>query len=183
MTRITVVKKSRKEVRCGKCGTDLLKGSTYRHWAFRYGGKRVRCMEVACNPRPSDLTGNDKLQRVYGAREEIEDALQVFRDKMNVEELTSAIESALDAVDEVKDEYQEAADNIRSSFSESETADQCEEKANNLEEAADDIRTAIEDLLPFEKEKEDDEDLIEDDWVNNVVDSIEPHLDNLEPER
>jgi len=65
MARVHHVKRSRKDQgKCGKCGDALAKGSAYRHFApgFR-GRKRVRCMKGGCSPRPSDLTGSDKLQR------------------------------------------------------------------------------------------------------------------------
>ena len=73
--------------------------------------------------------------------------------------------------------------NIRDSFSESDTADQCEDKANNLEEAKDTIESAAEDLETFDEAKDNDDDLTEADWVDQVVENIEQHLDDLEPER
>lgn len=46
---VHTVKKCRKSPGdCGRCGRTIKKGEPYIHWKFRYGGKRVRCLECPC---------------------------------------------------------------------------------------------------------------------------------------
>lgn len=157
MPRVTTVKKARKaQGSCGRCGDALPKGSAYRWWKFRYGGKRKRCMKPSCAPRGSDLTSSDKLSRVYAAQENLEDAIAEW-DRESVHDLQAAAEAAAEEIREVAQEYQDSADSIRESFSESPTADECEERAQELEDWADEIESAASDMEEFEGTKDCDE--------------------------
>jgi len=75
MARVKVVKKARKDQgKCGRCGEEIKAGMPYRHWSFRYGGTRKRCMKAECFPKMSDLTNNEKLATFYAAVESLESA-------------------------------------------------------------------------------------------------------------
>ena len=85
MARVHVVKKSRKAQgkcgKCGKCGKRIKKGSPYRWTKNRRGPRKVRCSELECGFRASDLTGSDKLSRVYSARESAEDPTEEWAEQ------------------------------------------------------------------------------------------------------
>lgn len=163
MARVNHVKKARKSPgTCGKCDKRIAKGVPYIFWAFRYGGKRIRCS--ACpGPRPSDLTSNDKLSRCYAAGESISDAIDQFRSDREVDSLKSTMEDAANEVREVGEEYRESAQNIEDGFGhETEMSQQSQEKGDNLDSKADEIESAAGELEEFEdadddpKEKSDD---------------------------
>jgi DNA repair exonuclease SbcCD ATPase subunit len=187
MPRINSVKKARKEGnRCGRCGDAIEKGMPYRWIKFRYGGRHVRCEKISCGFRSSELTSSDKLSRVYGAQEQVEDLCSGW-DKESLEDLKSELEEPIQEIRDVGQEYQESADNIREHFSESEKADECEEKAQELEQWADELETAKDgvDDWPEDDEDEDDEESeskeekknadgqTRDEWAAAVVEEIE----------
>lgn len=158
MPRVNTVEKSRKEQSCGSCGETIPVGAGYRWIKPRYGGKRTRCLKPACRFRSSDLVSSDKLQRVYGAQETIEDFIASW-DGLDLDDVKNALDEAATEIDDVASEYRESADNIRSSFSESTTADDCEEKADGLESWAQELRDAVDSIddRPFPADEEEDE--------------------------
>ena len=80
MPRLNVVNKCRKSPgSCGKCGDKIDKGQPYKWWKFRYGGKRVRCAKPECAPKSSDLTQSEFYGTLYGIQEELEAAIEEFR--------------------------------------------------------------------------------------------------------
>jgi len=143
--RINKVKKAQKpQGNCGGCGKPIKKGDGYRWIKFRYGGRRVRCMDTKCVFKDSDLT-QSKMSEVYSARETLEAAVNDW-DGEDAEDLRSALSDAADSVRSVADEYQNSADSIKDRFSESQTADDCEEKANALNEWADELESAADEF-------------------------------------
>lgn len=173
MPRVETVQKARKSPgKCGKCGEEIPAGAPYRHWKFRFGGKHIRCMKSACGPRSSDLTGSDKLSRVYAAGESIEDALAAFDQDDDADSLRQAMEEAAEQVREVAEEYRESASNMESAFSGgSPQIDELNEKADNLESKADDIESAAGDLVGFEDWCR-DEDVVDPDDDDAVAESL-----------
>lgn len=153
MPQVNYVQKSRKDQgTCGSCQTPLTKGSAYRWWKFRYGGKYVRCLSDKCAPRSSDLTSSDKLSRVYAAQENACDVLSEW-DGKEVDDLTSIVETMVSELEEVSQEYQASADAIRENFEESPTADECEEKSGEIDDWISDIEGV--DLDEFEYDEDD----------------------------
>lgn len=157
MARTHVVEHCRKSPgNCGKCGVTIKKGEAYYWWAFRYGGKHIRCR--LHSPRQSDLTSSDKLSRAYAASEGVEDAVSALRQAVvpvtvgltsddpgtdpvpgvealyqAVEDLKGSLEEQASEAEDIASEYNESADNIEQTFSSSSTADECREKAETLE--------------------------------------------------
>lgn len=152
MARVSKVERCRKSPgKCGKCGKAIPKGAAYLHWAFRYGGKRIRC--VACpRPRPSETTANDKLSQLYTACESVEDAISAFGKSQDVEELRGAVENAAGDVSEVAEAYREAASNIEQYFQSSEQAEQFNQNAEGLDSKADEMETAASELVEFDED-------------------------------
>lgn len=147
MARITRVKKCRKAQKpCGKCGDALPKGSAYIHWSpgFR-GRKRARCAKTECHPRPSEMTANDRLSRLYAAQENIEDALSGW-DREDKESIEEALNEAAGEAREVGEEYTESAETINETAEGSPIAEECTEKAESCESWADALESAAGDL-------------------------------------
>ena len=162
MARVQTVEKSLKSPgACGKCNTIIAKGQPYRWFKFRYGGggKRVRCTAAACAPRPSELTGSDKLSRVYAVGESVSDALEAFRESYDLDDLKSALTDGAEQLREVAGEYRESAENMESGMNGNRMpmCDELEEKADHLEGVADELDSA-EANLP---ERDEDEDSVE----------------------
>lgn len=158
MPRVNTVKKARKSPgACGKCQKKIAKGAGYRWWKFRYGGKHRRCL--ACPPpRASELTSSDKLSRVYGAGESIEDAIGAFRKDHEIEALKTACEEAASELREVAEEYRESAQNIEDGLNvRTQQCDELEEKADNIESKADEIEQAAGDLEEFDEDAAEEE--------------------------
>lgn len=174
--KINQVKKARKDQgACGKCGVEIRKGDAYKWIKFRYGGRRLRCMNRGCMFRPSDLTSSDKLSRVYGAQEALEDALKGW-DRKTLDHLSGAVEGCADDLREVASEYEESADSIRDSFPDSSTADECEEKAQGLEVWADEIEGAFEEIDSFTWDDVEDGQYYSEareEWADVVVEEME----------
>jgi hypothetical protein len=125
--RVHHVKKARKDNPVAKVG------ESYYWWKnFRSPKKFSKTF-----PKRSQLTGSDKLSRLYGAAEDVSEI-----DSWETQAAIDTIKSAAEEVRQVGEEYQESADNIRDTFSESETADECEEKAYDCESVADSMEKA-----------------------------------------
>jgi len=153
--RVNKVEKARKAPgSCAKCGKKIQAGAPYRWWKFRYGGKRLRCMECP-SPRPSELTNSDKLSRCYEAGESISDAIEAFRKDYEIENLRGAMEEAAGQIREVAEEYRESAANVESGMNGNRMpiCDELEEKADNLESKADEIESAAGDLEEFDEDQ------------------------------
>lgn len=111
MARVTTVNKSMKDQACGRCGTELPKGSAYR-WAkpgFRSHTRMIRCTDLACAFRQSELT-TSKLAGVYAAQEDANDRLDGW-DGAGLGELQSLLDDAAAAAGEVAEEYRDASQN------------------------------------------------------------------------
>jgi len=180
MPRVHWISKCRKSPgACGKCGKKIQRGEPYKWWKFRYAGKRVYCR--ACKPRPSDLTANDKLSRIYAAGESVEDALTEFGKDYDLESLRAALEEAAGEVRQVGEEYQESAENVGEYFPDSDQVSELEERAENLESRADDLESATSDLEEFEKPKEEDQvEQAKTDWAAEIVSTVEEYADMSE---
>lgn len=70
MPKVTKVAKSRKVFKCSKCGIKIKKGSPYRWWKFNFGPRYNRCMQPACDPKPSDLTRSEYLGQIGNLQKE-----------------------------------------------------------------------------------------------------------------
>lgn len=155
MPRVMTVEKARKSPgTCGKCGKKIPEGASYRHWKFRYGGKRIRCATCP-RPRASELTNSDKLSRCYAAGESIEDAIDQFRKDGEIEDLRSALEGAAEEIREVAEEYRDSSSNVESGMNGNRMpiCDELEEKADNLDSKADEIEQAAGDVEEFDEDQ------------------------------
>jgi len=182
MPRINRVKKARQaQGKCIKCGDKINKGDAYSWIKSRFGPKRRVCSKPGCHFRDSDLTGSEKLGRVYDTRDDASEAVGAWSGE-DASDLRSALEEAAEAIREVAGEYQESADAIMEHFPNGNaTSEECEEKAGELEGYADEIEGA--DLEDFDPEAEGSDETDEDKetrreaWVEQCRDEAQAAVD------
>lgn len=169
MARVTTVKAARKpQGRCGRCGKEIEKGDGYRHASPGFRSRKlVRCLEDACRFRPSDLT-TSKMSQVYAAVEGVEDSLAEFgpfedHDAVK-DEAQALVDGMKDEIEAVRDEYQEALD-------------QWEYGNEQIQEKVDEVEGWVDVCEGWDcPEVEDEEDMDLEEYVAQVVESIEELL-------
>lgn len=177
MARVTTVEKARKAPgSCGRCGTTIKVGQAYKHWSFRYGGKRIRCTAPACAPRSSDLTNNEKLSTLYAYGENFEDAISEW-DQENADDLRAICDEYADGVQEVVDMYNESADAIEEGFGhETFASEEQREGADELDSFKGEIENARDEIDEFDEDaarEEAEEELLSDQEGQGEVDEDE----------
>jgi hypothetical protein len=122
--------------KCGKCGTEIKVGDPYRWFqvGFRSHYKQVRCVEISCSPKTSELESS-KLSSVYAA---IEDAEATIAEADEPDEIESAVQDVANTVREVADEYREASVNPNTGAVFNTEA---EERADTLDSSADELES------------------------------------------
>lgn len=146
--RINRVKHAAKPGVCEVCPDAIEVGQPYNWIKSRYGPKRSR--HAACRGfRPSDLTSNDKLSRLYAIQERIEDEASAWGllESADLDDLVTALDDAVSEAREVADEYRETAENLEQGFGHS--TSQSEEIASNGDEIdgwADELETLSSEL-------------------------------------
>ena len=138
---------------CSRCGTKIKKGQRYKWAKGRYTVRRVWCSH--CQPRASELTGSDKLSRLYAARESIED---VITGECTKENLIEALSDAASEAREVGQEYQESHDAMPDNFQMSATGEELQEKADQCEQWADALESAVQGVDALDWDETDDAD-------------------------
>lgn len=158
MPRVTTVAKARKSPgECGKCGSKIKKGHGYRWWKFRYGGRRVRCMESACSPKPSDLTQSEFYGNLYGIQEDVDAAIEAFRAGGGASELAGALNDAAERLRELGQECQDKFDNMPDGLQQGDTGQLLEQRVEGCEEKADELDSAASEAESITDESTDDE--------------------------
>jgi hypothetical protein len=148
MPRVNTQKKSTrgKDIRCGRCGAEIVPGEDYFKWSFRYGGTRTNCYRH--RPRPSELT-QSKLSEVYAAVESAEDALK--GEGLTVSDIQEAVGEVAEVVEEVAGEYEEAAEPFNYQGEHQERADELRDWGSELEgfypDESDDVQEVRDEAL------------------------------------
>lgn len=136
--KITEVKKAtRTQGICRRCKKQIKKGMPYK-WVAPYRlPKRIWCAD--CQPLRSELTGSERLSRVYAASEAIDDAT-------TMDTLQQALRDAVDTANEVRDEYNDSHGEMPDSLQNSERGEEMLERASSLESWADILQVAVDDV-------------------------------------
>lgn len=142
--RINKVEKARKFAgTCKRCGARIEAGQPYKWIKGRYSPKRVYC--GLHSPRPSEMTGSDKLSRLYEIQETIQDS--AAEDLAGIDGLADVLDQAAADARDVGQEYRDSAANMESAFpSGNPTIDECNEKARAAEDWADELESAANDV-------------------------------------
>lgn len=166
MARVHFVKAARKD------NPAVKKGEPYYWWRLYHGPKQYS----KTRPRMSQLTGSDKLSRLYAAREMVEDRI----DKLNggepvntaefIEALVDDLESAANEAREVGEEYEDSASNMEDYFPDSEKVEECREKSEACESWADMLDATVEEIRESAEEME----------IEDVVSLVEEAIGGLD---
>lgn len=162
--KVTTVKSARKAIgKCGKCGCELPKGSAYRWWKFRYGGKRIRCTKPGCAPKGSELVNSPYISGCMAAQESMEEALG---SATCVADVQSALESAAEEITNMGEEARASFDNMPENLQMGGTGEMLEGRADACESLASELESAAGELEEDDARDLDPED--EDDWVTAI---------------
>lgn len=188
--------------KCETCQAEILPGTPYHHWSFRYGGKHVTC--GAHIPRPSQLT-QSKLRGAIAAVERAYDevckwgilsegqasfaiktdaGVEIAPQFPSEEDLLSILDDCRGEIEEVAQEYRDASD-AAPNF-----AEQNDERADMLESAASALEVEFESFGNWEESNYSDgkaptmEDLESriNDWIEEQRGIAEDALNNAEIE-
>lgn len=123
---------------CARCGTEILKGDSYKWFKFRWGSKIIFC--EAHYPRLSEMTTSDKLARLYAAQEEIEGAMS------DRESIITALEDAISTAEEVGSEYESSLENMPEGLQQSATGEAIQEKIDACSAWATELETCKDEI-------------------------------------
>ena len=110
--------------------------SSYYWWKFRFGGKRYS----KTRPRASQLTQSEFYGAIYGAQEDLADAIPC-----TVEDYKDAVQAYADAVEEQGQLCQEKLDNMPESLQYAPTGELLQERIDACESAYDEITSFMDD--------------------------------------
>jgi hypothetical protein len=146
MAKIQYIKSARASKaprKCLRCGNEIQVGESYKKVDLKTGPyssiTRNWCKDHS--PRASELTTNDRMSRLLGAQETLEDSLAAFQQgQLDLDALKSDFEMQADEAESVADEYEESIDNMPESLQYSAQADEMREKADAIREWAEELR-------------------------------------------
>jgi len=148
---------------CVRCGAVIQIGESYKWFRFRWGSKVVFC--GVHSPRLSEMTTSDKLARLYGARESVEDAIS---DADSIETLSSALEEAISTAEEVGSEYESSLENMPDGLQQSATGEAIQEKIDACSAWATELESCKAEL---ESEEEISPEMLE--QIQSALDALE----------
>ena len=130
MGKVSIIKKSRKEFKCNKCGKVIPAGSKYYKGEINFGPTIVRCEE--CKLESWEVTTSD-YQLSVG------EIVYRWRDNYNLEEGVN--EDIASALEEIRDDLQDRLDNMPEGLQEGDVGQLIQERIDALESAIDDLNS------------------------------------------
>lgn len=128
MGKVSVIKKSRKEYKCSKCGKVIPTGSTYYKGEINFGPTIVRCSN--CKLESWEVTTSD-YQLAAG---EI-----VYRWKENYGEAEAAIDNIVSDLQDLADDLEGRLDNMPEGLQEGDIGQLLQERIDTLESVISDL--------------------------------------------
>lgn len=162
MGSITLVKKSRKEYKCRKCGKVIPKGSSYYRGCLNFHPDIIRC--TSCRLKSYEVTSSDYVKSVGPIVEDWRDSYSLTQE--GVEEMISDLE-------EIRDEQQDHLDNMPEGLQEADTGMLLQDRIDSLESAIDELQNV--DIESIISDAIDDLDLIDSD--EELLDSYRNKFD------
>jgi uncharacterized protein YjbJ (UPF0337 family) len=181
----TIQKAQKDQGKCGSCGVELPKGSSYIWWTmgFRSNHKYKRCTKSECFPKPSTRE-TSKFATILAAQETFAENIDSLTE---VGEIEGAVADVATAVGEVRDEYQDALDSWENGN------EQLQEKVDHYEGQASELESWTwdgdeeprwcdehEDASSEDRGNCDDCMSAEEEWIESVRDSAREAVDNIE---
>ena len=130
MGKVQIIKKSRKEFKCNRCGKVIPAGSTYYKGEINFGPTIVRCED--CKLESWEVTTSD-YQLSVGQ------IIYKWRDDYNLEDGTN--EDLASALEEIKDDLQDRLDNMPEGLQEGDVGQLLQERIDSLESAISDLES------------------------------------------
>ena len=130
MGKVSVIKKSRKEYRCSRCGKVIPVGSTYYKGEINFGPTIVRCSD--CKLESWEVTTSD-YQLAVG---EI-----VYRWEKNYGYSEDAIDNIVSDLQEIADDLQGRLDNMPEGLQEGDVGQLLQERIDALESAISELES------------------------------------------
>ena len=164
MAKINHVKKSRKEVKCSKCGKTLPVGSEYLHATPYHSRMIIRCTD--CGLRPWETSTSDFVQTCGRISEDWK------------EDYGTDVESIKTDLEELRDTCQDSLDNMPDSLQYGPTGEMLQERIDMLEDVLNSLEGIDYDSVKDEVTQDYlDENELEDDWdltdeQNNEVETL-----------
>lgn len=98
--------------KCGKCGDELPKGSTYLTFAVGFRGHdQVRCTKKSCYPKPSERESS-LVSSILSAQEDADENIAALEWAGDAQDIIDALYAERDmvaeAIDEVRQQYEDA---------------------------------------------------------------------------
>lgn len=159
MGKVTHVKKSRKEHKCGKCGKVIPIGSEYLKGELNFSPSIIRCVD--CGLQSYEVTTSDYQLRVGRLQCDWECDYDPS-DEQCIEDIAAEIDS-------IQEELQERLDNMPEGLQAGDAGQLLQDRIDLCESVASDIRNI-----------EVDEDASEEDQEDERRDQIQMCLDELE---
>ena len=128
MGKVSVIKKSRKEYKCSKCGNVIPVGSTYYKGEINFGPTIVRCSN--CKLESWEVTTSD-YQLAAG---EI-----VYRWKENYGEAEDAVDNIISDLQNLADDLEGRLDNMPEGLQEGDIGQLLQERIDTLESVISDL--------------------------------------------
>ena len=128
MGKVSVIKKSRKEYKCSKCGNVIPVGSTYYKGEINFGPTIVRCSN--CKLESWEVTTSDYRL----AAGEI-----VYRWKENYGEAEDAIDNIVSDLQNLADDLEGRLDNMPEGLQEGDIGQLLQERIDTLESVISDL--------------------------------------------
>ena len=130
MGKVQIIKKSRKENRCRKCGNVIPVGSMYYKGEINFGPTIVRCSE--CKLESWEVTTSDYTLSVGPIIYHYADNYDMSQD--GLDELVSNLE-------EIRDDLQDRLDNMPESLQYGPTGELLQERIDGLDSAISDLES------------------------------------------
>lgn len=186
MPRIYTQKCRKAGKTCGRCGTAIMPGDVYKSTSPGFRQPPIyRCSDPACSFRQSELT-QSKMSSAYAAIEDAHEQLRGFDvgdadpntpDAFFDDHMQPILDDVASQIRDVAEEYREASDQWAGGQGHEEWTD----RADTLEAAADEAES-YEPSGNFDPETLDDDADVDAEfreWVQEVVDEVSSHLDDL----
>ena len=131
MGKVTIIKKSRKEHKCSKCGKIINIGDQYYKGVINFRPDIVRCND--CKLKSYEVTTSDYILNVGRIVEDWEEDYSIQDD--------TVVDDIINDLNNILDELNSSLDNIPENLAYSPTADLLNERIESIENAISDLES------------------------------------------
>lgn len=171
MGKVTIIKKSRKECKCGKCGNIIPVGSRYYRGELNFARDIIRC--DTCKLEAWEVTTSDYQLQVGRIANKWRDDYECSAE--GAENIAADLE-------EIRDDLQDRLDNMPYQLQDSDTGMLLQERIDNLDSVIEELNDIDEDSLKddvlseYDDGDADDEELEWDDDNEEMTSALEEKI-------